>query len=59
MTDEKKSQIIGIAVMVIIVFGIGIMLICSKNMKKKEKVGKIVGIGKSQEDGINTRISYL
>ena len=36
MTDEKKSQIIGIAVMVIIVFGIGIMLICSKNMKKKE-----------------------
>ena len=36
MTDEKKSQIIGIAVMVIIVFGIGIMLICYKNMKKKE-----------------------
>ena len=36
MTDEKKSQIIGIAVMVIIVFGIGIMLICSTNMKKKE-----------------------
>lgn len=40
MTDEKKSQIIGIAVIVIIIFGIGIMLICSKNIEKKNDDNK-------------------
>lgn len=32
MTEEKKSQIIGISVMIIIILGIGIMLIISKKM---------------------------
>lgn len=32
MTEEKKSQIIGISVMIIIILGIGIMLIVSKKM---------------------------
>ena len=32
---------------------------CFKKRKKKEKMRKSVCIGKSQEDGINTRISYL
>ncbi len=35
MTEEKKSQIIEIAVIIIIIFGIGVMLIYSKNMEKK------------------------
>lgn len=34
MTDEKKSKIIGYAVIIIIIIGIGIMLIISKNMNK-------------------------
>ena len=35
MEDEKKSKIIGIAVIVIIIVGIGTMLLISKNMHKQ------------------------
>lgn len=36
MEDEKKSKIIGVAVIVIIIVGIGTMLIISKNMHKED-----------------------
>lgn len=35
MENEKKSKIIGIAVIIIIIIGIGTMLLISKNMNKK------------------------
>ena len=36
MENEKKSKIIGIAVIIIIIIGIGTMLIISKNMHKED-----------------------